>query len=81
MGVRRAGRSGARGACARAGGGDRASVSRAYLERVRADFASLGAEMLAAFDETTDPVDLPLLDLRRVDVPGGAPRTAVEGVV
>ncbi len=58
-----------------------AVVSRSYLERVRADFASFGPEMLAAFDETTDPVDLPLLDLTRVDVPGGAPRTAVEGVV
>jgi cation transport regulator ChaC len=58
-----------------------AVVSRAYLDRVRADFASFGPEMLATFDETTDPVDLPLLDLTRVDVPGGAPRTAVEGVV
>ena len=53
-------------------------MSRAYLERVRADFASFGPEMLADFDRTTAPADLPLLDLTRVDVPGGAPRTAVE---
>ena len=58
-----------------------AVVSRAYLERVRADFASLGEGMLRDFDRTTEPPGLPVVDLQRVAVPGGAPRTAVEGVV
>jgi gamma-glutamylcyclotransferase (GGCT)/AIG2-like uncharacterized protein YtfP len=47
----------------------RAVVSREYYERVREDFASLGSEALACFDELTDPVTCPILDLRRIDHP------------
>ena len=73
------GRAGARRARARDEG--IAVVSRAYLERVRADFASLGPEMLREFDRTTAAPGVPVVDLERVAVPGGEPRTAVEGVV
>ena len=75
------GRAVGRERCRRAREEGIAVVSRAYLDRVRADFTSLGPEMLRDFDRTTAPLDVPLLDLERVPVPGGDPRTAVEGVV
>ena len=42
---------------------------------------SLGPEMLREFDRTTAAPGVPVVDLERVAVPGGEPRTAVEGVV
>jgi len=75
------GRAAGRARAARAREEGIAVVSRAYLERVRADFASLGEEMLRDFDRTTEPPGLPVVELERVAIPGGEPRTAVEGVV
>jgi cation transport regulator ChaC len=75
------GRAEGRERCRRARAEGIAVVSRAYLDRVRADFASLGPEMLRDFERTTAPPGMPVLELERVPVPGGAPRTAVEGVV
>jgi hypothetical protein len=46
-----------------------AVISRAYHDKVRSDFAALGAEALARFDATTDAPAVPLRDLRRVDLP------------
>jgi cation transport regulator ChaC len=43
-----------------------AVVASHYLENVRAGFDAYGA--LAAFEATTAPLDLPLRDLRRVDL-------------
>jgi cation transport regulator ChaC len=48
---------------------DSAVVSRQYVQRVRKGFAELGAEMLDAFDATTDSPDIPERDLERRDVP------------
>jgi cation transport regulator ChaC len=45
----------------------RGAISRDYYERVREDFASVGA--LERFDELTDPPPCPILDLRRIDHP------------
>jgi len=75
------GRDAGRARAARARADGIAVVSRAYRDRVRADFGALGPEMLRDFDRTTAPVDLEVVDLERVAVPGGAPQTAVEGVV
>ena len=75
------GRSVGRARCARAREEGIAVVSRAYLARVRADFASFGPAMLEEFDRTTAAPGVPVAELRRVAVPGGDPRTAVEGVV
>ena len=75
------GRSAGRARAARAREEGIAVVSRSYLERVRADFAAFGPEMLEEFDRTTAAPGVPVADLRRVAVPGGDPRTAVEGVV
>jgi gamma-glutamylcyclotransferase (GGCT)/AIG2-like uncharacterized protein YtfP len=47
----------------------RAVISRAYRDRVREDFAAAGADALARFDELTDPVPCPILDLKRIDHP------------
>jgi gamma-glutamylcyclotransferase (GGCT)/AIG2-like uncharacterized protein YtfP len=47
----------------------RAVVSRDYHDRVRADFAAAGDGALARYDELTDPVPCPILDLRRIDHP------------
>jgi hypothetical protein len=44
-------------------------ISRAYRDRVREDFAAAGADALARFDELTDPVPCPILDLKRIDHP------------
>ncbi len=43
-----------------------AVVARHYLEHVRQGFARHGA--LAAFEATTEPLDRPLRDLRRIDL-------------
>ena len=57
-----------------------AVVSRAYHDKVRADFAALGAPMLRDFDRTTAPLTLPLVELVRVDLdPDG--RRPAEGLV
>jgi gamma-glutamylcyclotransferase (GGCT)/AIG2-like uncharacterized protein YtfP len=47
----------------------RAVISRDYRDRVREDFAAAGADALARFDELTDPVPCPILDLERIDHP------------
>jgi gamma-glutamylcyclotransferase (GGCT)/AIG2-like uncharacterized protein YtfP len=47
----------------------RAVVSRDYYERVRRDFAGVGNDALRRFDELTDDVPCPILDLRRIDHP------------
>jgi len=47
-----------------------AVVARHYLERVRAGFAAHGA--LAEFEATTEPLDLPLRELRRIDLVGSS---------
>ena len=52
---------------ARAAG--RAVVGRAYHDAVRAGFAALGPDALAAFDRTTDPPQVPLRDLESVPLP------------
>jgi cation transport regulator ChaC len=46
-----------------------AIVTREYLDSVRADFESYSPEMLAEFEATTDPLDLPVRPLRRIEVP------------
>jgi gamma-glutamylcyclotransferase (GGCT)/AIG2-like uncharacterized protein YtfP len=48
----------------------RGVISREYYERVRADFAAVGA--LRRFEELTDPTPCPIRNLRRVDHPGPA---------
>jgi cation transport regulator ChaC len=45
----------------------RAVISRSYYAGVRDDFAAAGADALKRFDELTDPVPCPILDLRRID--------------
>ena len=45
-----------------------AVVDRSYLELVRDGFGSLGADALMRFDQSTDPPDVPVLPLRRVDI-------------
>lgn len=45
------------------------AIQRAYLDAVRQGFAALGDAELAAFEASTEPVTLPLLDLRRVELP------------
>ena len=47
----------------------RAVVGRAYHDGVRAGFAALGSEALAAFDRSTDPPEVPLRDLVAVPLP------------
>ena len=47
----------------------RAVVARAYHDGVRAGFAALGPEALAAFDRSTDPPEVPLADLVSVPLP------------
>ncbi len=47
-----------------------AVVSRDYLTTVEAGFARLGPAALRAFRASTDPLDLPLLDLERVELAG-----------
>jgi cation transport regulator ChaC len=44
-----------------------AVISRQYLESVRADFDAYG--MLAEFERTTEPPDVPVVDLERVATP------------
>lgn len=46
-----------------------AVVDRAYAEQVRSDFRALGGTMLADFDATTDPPDVPVRLLERIAVP------------
>jgi cation transport regulator ChaC len=70
-----------------------AVVSQQYFDRVRADFARFGPTMLDEFDGTTDPPEVPLRSLQRVNVPldpdadgangaaDPARQWAVEGVV
>jgi hypothetical protein len=48
-----------------------AVVDRSYLELVRARFGSLGADGLSRFDQSTDPPSVPVVPLRRVDLPVG----------
>jgi Gamma-glutamyl cyclotransferase, AIG2-like len=57
----------ARTAAARASG--RLVVSAGYLATVRGGFARLAPGELETFDLTTDPVDIPVLQLERTDVP------------
>ncbi len=45
----------------------RAVISREYLDGVRADFASMGE--LERFEQLTDPLPCPVLELRRIDHP------------
>ena len=42
-------------------------IARAYLESVRAGFAALG--QLAEFEASTEPPPVPVVDLKRVDLP------------
>jgi cation transport regulator ChaC len=44
-----------------------AVISRPYLESVRADFHAF--DMLAEFERTTEPPDVPVLDLERIATP------------
>lgn len=46
----------------------RAVISRAYHEAVRDGFAACGEEALRAFEHSTDAPQVPIVDLRRVDV-------------
>lgn len=48
-----------------------AVISAQYLAGVEADFASFGPAMLETFRSTTDPPDVPVLPLDRVDLPPG----------
>lgn len=50
----------------------RVVVSREYLDRVAAGFRALGRDEYARFQDSTDLDGLPIRDLVRVDVPGGA---------
>jgi hypothetical protein len=43
-----------------------AVVSARYLEKVRADFEAFG--MLAEFDRTTEPPEVPVVELERIEV-------------
>jgi hypothetical protein len=45
-----------------------AVVDRSYLELVRDGFGNLGAEALMRFDQSTDPPEVPVRSLRRVDL-------------
>jgi gamma-glutamylcyclotransferase (GGCT)/AIG2-like uncharacterized protein YtfP len=47
----------------------RAVVSRDYYERVRGDFSRVASDALRRFDELTDALPCPMLDLRRIDHP------------
>ena len=49
-----------------------AVVDRAYVEIVRASFAALGGDELSRFDASTDPPEVPIRALRRVDAPSSA---------
>jgi cation transport regulator ChaC len=49
-------------------GEGRAVIDKAYVESVRAGFASIAAGALEEFDATTEPHDCAVLDLRRVDL-------------
>jgi dephospho-CoA kinase len=66
----------------------RAVISRGYRDRVRKDFAAAGDGTLSRFDDLTDPLPCPILDLRRVDhedrprerpATGGGHRPATDG--
>lgn len=46
-----------------------AVVSDQYVDKVREDFRSFGPEMVAEFEATTDPLDVPVIELRRISVP------------
>ena len=46
-----------------------AVVSREYLDAVRAGLHSNDPGVLEEFEATTDPLDLPVRELRRIDVP------------
>jgi gamma-glutamylcyclotransferase (GGCT)/AIG2-like uncharacterized protein YtfP len=46
-----------------------AVVDRDYLELVRGAFAALGTDATRRFDASTDPPDVPVRALRRVDAP------------
>ena len=48
-----------------------AVVSGDYQDKVRADFGSFGGTMLADFDATTEPPEVPVLPLERISVPEG----------
>ena len=48
----------------------RAVVSRGYHDRVLDDFTALGPGARSRFEQLTDAPPCPVLDLRRVDVPG-----------
>lgn len=48
---------------------DAAVVDGAYRDLVRAAFATLGERELRRFDESTDPPEVPVRALRRVDLP------------
>jgi cation transport regulator ChaC len=55
-----------------------AVVSADYLAGVERDFASFGGAMLETFRETTDPPEVPVVPLRRVDLPAVPPEGPVE---
>ncbi len=46
----------------------RAVVNSRYFDRVREGFARVGADALAAYDASTDPPGIPLVELERVEV-------------
>jgi hypothetical protein len=48
----------------------RAVISREYYQKVVDDFSGIGPPALTAFQQLTDPPPCPVLELRRVDVPG-----------
>jgi hypothetical protein len=58
----------------------RAVISRDYRDGVRKDFAAAGNEALSRFDDLTEPLPCPILDLRRVDHGSGlGERAATDG--
>jgi hypothetical protein len=59
----------ARVAAGRAGAAE-VAVQRAYVDLVEAAFARLGADALARFRASTEPVPFPVLELARIDLPG-----------
>jgi cation transport regulator ChaC len=63
------GRAEARERYARGAADGTAVVSRAYHDRVRADFAAFGPGALDEFDRTTEPPTVPLVELTRIEVP------------
>jgi cation transport regulator ChaC len=50
------------------------AVARAYVDGVRAGFERLGPDQFETFTRTTDLLDMPVLDLLRVDVPADRAR-------